>query len=258
MDTIIFGTGGLGRAAAAALAGRGDVVRIVGRPESGRHDPTALNGAELIVDASRGPAVLPNVEAGLAAGCRRFVIGTTDWAADRSAVEAMLAGAGAAAVVASNFSLGVVLFGRLVEAATGLFGPLPDFDPYLVEWHRRTKADRPSGTARDLATRILAIHPRKTRLSNPAGGAPAPEELEITAIRAGGNPGTHVVGFDAPGETVELRLTARDRSAYAAGILAAGDWLRREVRTPGIHPFDPVVVDELLAAPSPDGPLNTL
>ena len=40
----------------------------------------------------------------------------------------------------------------------------------------------------------------------------------------------HLVGFDAAGETVELRLTARDRSAYAAGVLAAADWLRAERR----------------------------
>ena len=56
----------------------------------------------------------------------------------------------------------------------------------------------------------------------------------------------HLVGFDAAGETVELRLTARDRSAYAAGILAAADWLRRAPREPGLHPFDPIV-DELIA-----------
>ncbi len=59
----------------------------------------------------------------------------------------------------------------------------------------------------------------------------------------------HLVGFDAAGETVELRLTARDRSAYAQGVLAATDWLRRAPRAPGIHPFDPVV-DELLARPA--------
>jgi dihydrodipicolinate reductase len=59
----------------------------------------------------------------------------------------------------------------------------------------------------------------------------------------------HLVGFDAPGESVELRLTARDRSAYAAGALAAADWLMRERRPAGLHPFDPVV-DEILA-PSP-------
>jgi dihydrodipicolinate reductase len=59
----------------------------------------------------------------------------------------------------------------------------------------------------------------------------------------------HLVGFDAVGETVELRLTARDRSAYAVGILASADWLRCATRSPGLHPFD-VVVDELLARPA--------
>ncbi len=36
---------------------------------------------------------------------------------------------------------------------------LPGYEPYVVEWHRRGKADRPSGTARDLARRILAAEP---------------------------------------------------------------------------------------------------
>ena len=119
--------------------------------------------------------------------------------------------------------------------AVGLFGRVDAFDPYLLEWHRRTKADRPSGTAAMLAGRIVDAHPRATS-----------ETLEVVSVRAGSAPGMHLVGFDAPGETVELRLTARDRSAYVAGILAAADWLTREPRTPGLHPFDPVV-DELLA-----------
>ena len=59
----------------------------------------------------------------------------------------------------------------------------------------------------------------------------------------------HLVGFDAVGETVELRLTARDRSAYAAGILAAADWLDAGAAPAGLHAFDPVV-DELLARPA--------
>jgi 4-hydroxy-tetrahydrodipicolinate reductase len=254
METIILGTGGMGRAAAAALSARGDGARLVGRPPQGSHDPAALRGADVIVEASRGHAVRANVEAGLSAGCRRFVIATTDWARDRAAVDAGLRAAGAAAVVASNFSPGVVLFGRLVETATRLFGPLQDFDPYLVEWHRRTKADRPSGTARDLAERMLAVHPRKRRLSDVSGGQPASDELEVVAVRAGSNPGVHLVGFDAPGETLEIRLTSRDRSAYAAGIVASADWLLTQERSPGIHPFDPEVVDELLAAVAPSKP----
>ena len=146
-------------------------------------------------------------------------------------------------MVAANFSLGVVLFGRLVEAAVALFGPFEAFDPYLVEWHRRSKADRPSGTARRPRA---AGSPTATR-----GLAPA-DDLEVVSIRAGASPGMHLVGFDAAGETVELRLTARDRSAYAAGVLAAADWLgRRAARAPGIQPFDPVV-DELLRSATAD------
>jgi dihydrodipicolinate reductase len=64
----------------------------------------------------------------------------------------------------------------------------------------------------------------------------------------------HLVGFDAPAETIELRLTARDRSGYAAGALAAADWLLATPRAPGVHPFD-LVVDDLLAAPAADRPV---
>ena len=133
----------------------------------------------------------------------------------------------------------MALFGRLVETAAELFGAVAGFDPFLVEWHRRTKADRPSGTALELARRMTARHP----------GLATTDDLEVVSIRAGASPGMHLVGFDAVGETVELRLTARDRSAYASGVLAAADWLGRATRAPGIHPFDPVV-DELLARPA--------
>jgi 4-hydroxy-tetrahydrodipicolinate reductase len=245
MDTmLILGDGALGHAVEAEALARCQVdirrplrtVRLIGRPILGRHDPVDLVGANVIVEASRGDAVARNLTVGLKAGCRAFVIATTGWGGDRVRVEALLGDHGAAAVAASNFSLGVVLFGRLVEAAVELFGPLEAFDPYLVEWHRRSKRDRPSGTAADLARRIVAEHPRLTTA----------DDLEVVSVRAGESPGMHLVGFDASGETIELRLTARDRSPYAAGILAAADWLERAPRTPGLHAFDPIV-DELIA-----------
>jgi len=236
MQTIILGDGHLGWAIATAAAPRGQRMPIVGRPAGTRHDRASFAGADLVIDASRGDAVMANVTSALDAGVRRFVIATTGWGADRDVVERALRGADATAVVSANFSIGVALFGRLVETAAELFGGVAGFDPFLVEWHRRSKVDRPSGTALDLARRLTARRP---------GQAPA-GELEVVSIRAGASPGMHLVGFDAVGETVELRLTARDRSAYATGVLAAADWLRASARTPGIHPFDPVV-DDLLA-----------
>lgn len=250
MDTIILGHGPFGRAIGDALVARGETApRLIGRAGSAGHDPAQLVGAEVAFDASAGGSVFANTEALLAAGCRRIVIGTTAWQADRGAVEAALVEHDAAAVAAPNFSLGVALFGRLVDRAVELFGGLDAFDPYIVEWHRRAKADRPSGTARELTRRILAGHPAKSRVADPTSAAPAPNELEVAVVRAGAAPGMHLVGFDAAGETIELRHTARDRSAFAAGALAAADWLLAEPRRSGLHDFE-AVIDDLLGQPN--------
>ncbi len=236
MQTLILGDGPMGWAVAAAAGERGERAPLVGRPIAPRHDPTVFRDVDLVVDASRGAAVRGNVEAALDGGVRRFVIAATGWTTERAGVDVALRQRAATAVIGANFSLGVALFTRLVETATDLFGSLEAFDPYLVEWHRRGKADRPSGTALELGRRIVDHHPRLTNVA----------DLETVSIRAGASPGMHLVGFDAVGETVELRITARDRAAYAAGVLASADWLRRASRASGIHAFD-VVVDDLLA-----------
>jgi 4-hydroxy-tetrahydrodipicolinate reductase len=237
MNTIIFGDGRVGTAIATALRDRGTDPTVVGRPPAGGHDPGRLGAPELAFEASRSEAVLSNVRAALAAGCLQFVVATTAWESERSEVDATLRSHGASAVVAANLSIGAAVVFRLVDHATELLGRFPDFEPFIVEWHRRSKADRPSGTARELGRRITARHPATA------------DRLDIAVVRAGSSPGMHLIGFDAPGETIELRLTARDRSAYAAGALAAADWLTASPRAPGIHSFD-AVLDDLLAPPA--------
>jgi 4-hydroxy-tetrahydrodipicolinate reductase len=233
----ILGDGHLGWAVAAAASDRGVRTPVVGRPPGRRHDPTTFDGADVVVDATVGSAVPGNIESALDAGVRRFVIATTGWADDRAWVDGRLRQAGATAVAASNFSLGMALFTRLIAVASELFGATDGFDPYVMEWHRREKVDRPSGTSLELARRIVGRHPSIASV----------DDLELVTLRAGASPGMHLVGFDAAGESIELRHTARDRSAYALGVLAAADWLTRSPRAPGIHAFDPVI-DELLAS----------
>ena len=249
MRAIVLGDGPMGRAMGDALLADGhDLVVVAGRP-AGRHAPGVFAGVDVAFEFSRGDAVLANVEAALEGGCRRLVIGTTAWDGTRDAVGGLLEADGAAAVASASFSPGVALLGRLVDAATRLFGPMPAYDPFIVEWHRGAKADRPSGTALALSRRILAVHPVKRRLAEPGrNGRADPDELEVASVRAGSSPGVHVVGYDAPGETLELRLTARDRSAYAAGALAAAHWLLAGSRPPGLHAFDEVIDD--LASPA--------
>ncbi len=249
MRAIVVGDGPMGRAVALALRDRGDEVEVLGRPDKA-HPPGRFSDVDVVLEFSRGGAVLPNLAAALAGGCRAFVIGTTAWTVQPAEIAALLTQHSAAAVVGANFSPGVNLLGRLVQAAAAMFGTLPAYDAYVLEWHRRGKTDRPSGTALNLARRVLDVHPVKRRVAGGEHtGPPDPDELEVVGVRAGSSPGMHLVAFDAPGETVELRLTARDRSAYALGAIAAADWLLRTRRPPGLHAFD-VVVDELLAAAS--------
>ena len=245
MRAIVLGDGPMGRTVAAGLRERGEEPAVLGRPAT-PHPPGRFAGVDVVFEFSRGTAVLPNIVAGLAGGCRAFVVGTTAWTVPPAEVGALLTQHGGSAVVAANFSPGVNLLGRLVTSASRMFGALPAYDPYLIEWHRRGKTDRPSGTALELGRRVLDAHPVKRRLADgPRDGPPATDELEVVSVRAGSSPGMHLVGFDAPGESVELRLTARDRSAYAIGAIAAADWLLRSPRRAGIHPFD-CVVDELI------------
>ena len=252
MNIAIFGDGRLGNEIADLLGSRSGIrPTIIGRPANGRHPGAQLVGVELVFEASVGTATRDNIDTALAAGVRRFVIATTAWSDDELAVEAALRRANAVAVAAPNFSVGVALFFRLVDAAVRLYGPIGSFDPYVLEWHHAAKADRPSGTARELLRRIVAAHPRKRGARDLGADGPAdPGLVEVAVLRAGAGPGMHLVGFDAPGETLELRLTARDRSAYATGAAAAADWLMAHPRTSGIHPFDEVV-DDLLGAPQP-------
>ncbi len=243
MHLLIYGPGRLGGAIAIAAADAGWTPTLVGRPAADR----ARSGAPLadvVVEASAGAAVAGNLVDALAAGNRRFVLAASAWDADLPRVRALLLEHHAAAVVAPNLALGAALFLRLAEQAAAMYARAGGFEPSIVEWHRRGKADRPSGTARHIARRITAADPRWAGPDEQDDPRPT---LEVVGIRAGVAPGTHLVTFDGPGESVELRLTARDRTAYADGALAAARWLAREERGPGLHPFD-AVVDDLLAA----------
>jgi 4-hydroxy-tetrahydrodipicolinate reductase len=233
MHTItILGDGPLGRAITESLRSRGDVASVRGRPASGRHELAAIAGSDVVIDASRGEAVASNVTVALAAGVRRLLIATTGWHEDRDRVAAALRRVGASAIEAPNLALGAQVFLRLVDEAARLAGALGGFEPSVVEWHRRAKADRPSGTARELVRR-LAPHV-------------AIELDEVAVVRSGSMPGMHAVALDGPSETIELRLTARDRAGYAAGAVAAIDWLLgAEPRQAGLISFDRVV-DDLL------------
>lgn len=243
----IFGRGRLGRAIADAAGP--DLVWQIGR--GGR----PLGGIDVAVDASTGSAVAEHVAWAQAQGID-LVIGATGF--DPRILDARAGGA-IGVLVAPNFSLTVALLARLVRVFGALAQRETRFDPYVLEHHRAGKHDAPSGTARLLADALLAACPRKTswRLTDDEGPL-ASHELSVAAIRAGATYSSHVIGLDAPQETLELRHEARSAAAFAAGCLQACAWLhgRKGVFTMedvARDVLEPLLREALLPPASPAG-----
>ncbi len=224
MQIVIVGNGKMGRAVAALAAERGHtVLATIGREENaGGTALTAerLRGADVAVEFTRPEAAAANlerlVEAGIPAVC-----GTTGWQAELPRVTALVARRGGALLHASNFSVGVQLFLRAARHLAGDLAGRPEFVAFILEEHNAAKRDAPSGTARVLREKLAG--------ADPARGFP------ITSVRAGATPGAHVISYDGPYERIALSHVARNRRGFAAGALAAAEWLPGR---PGVHTFE--------------------
>jgi 4-hydroxy-tetrahydrodipicolinate reductase len=214
MKLLLVGHGKMGRMVESLATGYGFEVAGVVDPGSPAHgggpDDERWSGVDVAIDFSTPESVTTNVPA-LAKRGIDLVVGTTGWGQHEAALRSAIAAAGVGIVVAPNFSTGVVLFEAIVVHASKLFAPQNDFGGFVHEAHHAAKKDAPSGTA------IL--------LRKAMEQAGFPRAIDVSSTRAGFIPGTHVVGFDGPAETITLSHVARDRTAFARGALAAAAWI---------------------------------
>ena len=228
----IFGRGRLAQAIREAAGPEVEVAWVLGRDEM----PTAP--VAVAIDASKGEAVAGHLDWALASGTD-LVIGATGWSMPDLAARV---GSRIGVLTAPNFSLSVALMARLATVLGRYAQLATELDPWLLESHHRLKADAPSGTALRLAEAFLAGCPRKTRWVMNPEGALAPEVMSLGVLRAGADPGTHVLGLDGPLETLRLEHHARSRGVFGAGALRAAAWLRGRK---GCHTFDDLASDLL-------------
>jgi 4-hydroxy-tetrahydrodipicolinate reductase len=183
-----------------------------------------FESCDVLVDFSIASAVVEHVK--FAAEVKRaIVIGTTGWQKDMDEVKRIVNECGIAAVVGSNFSLGVNLFISTVEKAARLFGQFDGFDCAVLESHHNQKADAPSGTAIMIGSVILENFPMKKRIRlGLPDGRISKDELQINSIRVGSDYGTHSVLFDSDNDRIELTHTSRGRRGLALGAVLAAEW----------------------------------
>jgi len=209
---LIVGHGRMGRLVEAHAAAHGCEVAAIADVDP----PLAtvldgLQGVDVAIDFSQPDAVADHLAA-LAARGIDIVIGTTGWQAQEADLRTTAERAGIGVLASANFSLGMSVFDALVDHAARSFAELPDVGAWVHEAHHAAKKDAPSGTAL-----LLLASMRRAGYARP---------IDVSSTRAGSLPGTHVVGFDGPAETVTLTHTVRDRSVFAHGALEAAKWLK--------------------------------
>lgn len=177
-----------------------------------------LDGADLVIDATT-PAV--SIDVVRAALSRRLpiVVGTSGWSAERIArLRPEISQAGTAVVFIPNFSLGSVLGTALAAASAPWFDSIE-----IVEAHRETKVDSPSGTAVRTAELIgaarAAIGPVAAPHVDQRARGQQVASVPIHSLRRPGVVAAQSVILSRPGETLTLTHDTVDpAAAYAPGI----------------------------------------
>jgi 4-hydroxy-tetrahydrodipicolinate reductase len=130
------------------------------------------------------------------------VIGASGWSDEqRAALAAVASERNVGVLLVPNFSVGAMLMMRFAQEAARFF---PDAE--IVELHHAAKKDKPSGTARETATRI----------ERAAGKTPA-----IHSVRMKGLLAHQEVLFGGPGELLTIRHDSLTRDSFVTGMLAA-------------------------------------
>ena len=216
MRFLLIGRGKMGRLIEETARAAGDeIVASFGHDDLER---LAKLGkvADVVIDFSR-PEALAEVCSYVRRTGTPLLSGTTGLSAARKAALESL-GTAAPVLWSANFSLGVAMFVRALQAVSDVLKP--DFDIEITETHHNQKADAPSGTAKLLLEAIdpnHALTPVYGREGN--CGKRSKDEIGMHALRGGTVAGTHTVHFFGPDEEFEITHRAASRQIFVNGAL---------------------------------------
>ncbi len=201
-------------------------VGSIGVPVSDPKDLAEVlknSGTEVLVDFTVAPATAANAPVAAAAGVN-LVIGTTGLSAEqRTTITEAVARNKVAAVISSNYSIGVGVFFKLIKNAAAYLGN--DYDVEIVEAHHNQKKDAPSGTAMTAAEIISKEMGGKDLVCGRNGVCPRGKEIGIHSIRGGDIVGDHTVMFIGNSERIEIRHQAHSREIFVGGAVMAAKWV---------------------------------
>jgi 4-hydroxy-tetrahydrodipicolinate reductase len=187
----------------------------------------ACREADVYVTFTTPAAEMQNVPAVVALG-KRVVLGTTGFTEEQSRRLSNVVQNKVPAVFSPNFSVGVNILFNLTQRLKAF---PQEYTFSISEIHHTGKKDAPSGTAKKLGQIITDVRGYSQTVYGREGLSPRqPEELEITALRAGGVPGIHELIVAGPHEMLRIEHVAFSRSVFAQGAVYAAEWLSRQTQ----------------------------
>ncbi len=197
-----------------------------------------LPEADVAIEFTRPDSAPDNLRRAFSLGVP-IVCGTTGWLHQLPDIINVCKAQNGALLHATNFSIGVNIFFEINKRLAALMNPHSNYAVTTEEIHHTQKLDAPSGTAITLAEGILSHLDRKNSwvcdaqnikntegVSNPKGDYVADNQLLIVSKRIDPAPGTHIVTYHSPIDTIEIKHTAHSREGFATGAVVAAEWLK--------------------------------
>lgn len=224
MKIALIGYGKMGHAIERIAIDRGhEIVARIDIDNTDDFNSPEFASADVAIEFSTPATAVNNYLRAFDKGVQ-VVSGTTGWTEKMPLIKERCKNDGATFFWTSNFSIGVNIFFALNKYLASIMAKQPQYTPSMTEIHHIHKLDHPSGTAITLAEGIIDNHPQINRWTETQPSLP--DEIVIDHIRQGEIPGTHIVKWDSPVDTITIEHCAKSREGFALGAVMAAEWVQ--------------------------------
>lgn len=202
-----------------------EIVAIIDKDNQADFESEAFKSADIAIEFTTPKTALDNCLKALELGVS-VVSGSTGWTDSLDLVSKTCASHPETAFIwSSNYSIGVNLFFAINAYVAKIMDKFSQYHPSMKEIHHIHKLDHPSGTAISLAEQIIANCGNVSRWSESSADD---STIVINHERIGEVPGTHIVEWDSPVDTITLEHRAKSRDGFALGAVIAAEWLANQ------------------------------
>ena len=228
MKIALIGYGKMGLMIEEIALSRGhEIVSIIDIDNQQEFESAAFASADVAIEFTTPWTAYDNYLKAWKAGVK-VVSGSTGWMKDHEAeVRKACATEGKTLFWASNFSVGVAIFGAVNKYLAKIMNGFPQYDAHMEETHHIHKIDAPSGTAITLAEGIIDNIDRKEGWVKGQENQPYdPKTLRIDSLRRGEVPGIHTVRYDSDADCITITHDAHSRRGFALGAVLAAEYTK--------------------------------